>query len=593
MTTMLLILVTAIAPCPFDAAGSAGDPLVWSAPVALLVAGVLAVPVSVGLLFLYRRAVVRRMRTTAVPSGSRALAEPPLAPAALPPPLLIAVSEADGPAGPDPAAEPFVHRAFGDLRRAGAVQLAGGAAFGVVAAVTFLRATATDFTLLRFLVLFWVGAWPGVLTASLAATVRWRARVELVAGYGIGYAVLIAAVVLQSDSSSVGQLLRLWVLTDLAQTLLICAYLARRIRAVGPLVLSSIFIADLGLFMLIGAAISDTPLSTGLRLGYSLAHLPPGGLDLAILVLALGACAVAALAALSWIGRRYRDKAESDQSITLDALVLIFGAAHGADLSYEGWYWAFAGLAAFAAYRIVTTLCFRWISRRPRADGRLLVLLRVFALGRREVGLLDVLGSLWRRQGPIALIAGPDLVSTTVEPHEFLDFVSGRLDRNFVHDQTDLALRLSTLDHRVDPDGRYRINEFFCFEDTWRSAVASLVVSGDAILMDLRGFSAANSGCIYELGLLLDLAPLTKSVLLVDESTDERFLHGTLHQLWARVSGDSPNRRERTPAVRLVRARSSEPADSARVLLRALAAASSRSSHPGRHAARGNAVAQP
>ena len=132
MTTMLLILVTAIAPCPFDAAGSAGDPLVWSAPVALLVAGVLAVPVSVGLLFLYRRAVVRRMRATAVPSGSRALAQPPLAPAALPPRLLIAVSEADGPAGPDPAAEPFVHGAFGDLRRAGAVQLAGGAAFGVV-----------------------------------------------------------------------------------------------------------------------------------------------------------------------------------------------------------------------------------------------------------------------------------------------------------------------------------------------------------------------------------------------------------------------------------------------------------------------------
>lgn len=101
------------------------------------------------------------------------------------------------------------------------------------------------------------------------------------------------------------------------------------------------------------------------------------------------------------------------------------------------------------------------------------------------------------------MIAGPDLV-TTVEPHEFLDFVRGRIGRQFVSNAADVEQRLSALVKMPDPDGRYRISEFFCHNDTRQMTMERLAASRDVVLMDLRGFSPRNQGCIYELGRLLD-----------------------------------------------------------------------------------------
>ena len=37
------------------------------------------------------------------------------------------------------------------------------------------------------------------------------------------------------------------------------------------------------------------------------------------------------------------------------------------------------------------------------------------------------------------MIAGPDLLTAVVEPYEFLDFVSGKLSRQFVQGEEDFA----------------------------------------------------------------------------------------------------------------------------------------------------------
>ena len=103
------------------------------------------------------------------------------------------------------------------------------------------------------------------------------------------------------------------------------------------------------------------------------------------------------------------------------------------------------------------------------------------------------------------MIAGPDLVESTVEPHEFLEFLGGRLSRNFVRSDADLQRRLEAQQRGPDPDGRYRVNEFFCYADTWRHVMRALAAGSDAILMDLRSFAPANQGCLYELEQLLDL----------------------------------------------------------------------------------------
>lgn len=65
------------------------------------------------------------------------------------------------------------------------------------------------------------------------------------------------------------------------------------------------------------------------------------------------------------------------------------------------------------------------------------------------------------------LIAGPGLAAATVEPHEFLDFVSGKLDHQFIDNPETLARRISNLDTQPDFDSRLRVNDFFCHVDTW------------------------------------------------------------------------------------------------------------------------------
>jgi hypothetical protein len=115
-------------------------------------------------------------------------------------------------------------------------------------------------------------------------------------------------------------------------------------------------------------------------------------------------------------------------------------------------------------------------------------LLRVFSLGRRSERLFDALATHWRHVGNIRLIAGPDLATTTVEPHEFLGFLSGKLARRFIDGPETLDLRLSETDLEPDPDGRFRVSDYFCYDDTWLTVLSRLADESDAVLMDLRGF---------------------------------------------------------------------------------------------------------
>jgi hypothetical protein len=166
-----------------------------------------------------------------------------------------------------------------------------------------------------------------------------------------------------------------------------------------------------------------------------------------------------------------------------------------------------------------------------------------------------MLGKHWSRMGSIGLIAGPDLATTTVEPHEFLEFIGGRLGRLFIMSEHELGDRLRDLDLRSDPDGHFRVNEFFCQGNVWQTAMRRLSARSDAVLMDLRGFSRKNRGCIYELGALLDGVDLGRVLLLVDGTTDREFLEETLARLWFDVSSDSPNSLVAEPTVRLFVAR--------------------------------------
>jgi hypothetical protein len=180
--------------------------------------------------------------------------------------------------------------------------------------------------------------------------------------------------------------------------------------------------------------------------------------------------------------------------------------------------------------------------RAPAGSGCRLLVLRVFALGARGERLFAGVTTHWRYVGSVQLVAGPDLATTTVEPHEFLDFVHGRLAGRFIDGPATLARRLAAMDLQPDRDARYRINDFFCFDDAWRATVSRLARDSDAVLVDLRGFSRTNAGVVFELTTLTDVVPLGRVVMAIDGTTDEAFLRGTVEQARAGMSEGSPNR---------------------------------------------------
>jgi hypothetical protein len=260
--------------------------------------------------------------------------------------------------------------------------------------------------------------------------------------------------------------------------------------------------------------------------------------------------------------------------VIIDSIWFTCAFTNGLLLAVGGLRWFVAVSIAFAIYIIIRIAGFALLRQylvSPR-DPKLL-LLRVFSLGKRSEQLFDTFSKLWRYVGSIRLIAGPDLATTTVEPHEFLDFLSGKLGERFISGPQAPTRRLAeTAPHR-DFDGRYRVNEFLCRDDTWKMVLDHLSRDSDAALMDLRGFSPRNSGCIFEINELLNLMRLDRVLFVVDSTTDEVFLRETLAQGWTNLRADSPNRTIPNPRVFFFRFIKSSAA-SVKCLVRALAAKS-------------------
>jgi hypothetical protein len=73
------------------------------------------------------------------------------------------------------------------------------------------------------------------------------------------------------------------------------------------------------------------------------------------------------------------------------------------------------------------------------------------------------------------------------------------------------------------------------------------------VLMDLRGFSPSNRGCVFEIKELLDVMLLRHIVFVVDRTTDEPFLAQVFADAWATLTNASPNWNDPAPRVRLYR----------------------------------------
>jgi hypothetical protein len=260
-----------------------------------------------------------------------------------------------------------------------------------------------------------------------------------------------------------------------------------------------------------------------------------------LMVISLILSAVVAWFGLQWIARRYQRMELSDQTFLFDALWLSVSFWVSVYLFNQRFLFLL-GLLPFVLYKMTVGLGLKRLATRAESLPKArLLFLRVFGSSSRSEKLFDLLAARWRYAGSIHLISATDVARGRFEPDEFLDFLSGRLASAYINTDADLDRRLAGLRPRPDPDGRYRVNEFFCRANTWQKTVTRLMAQNDLVAMDLRGFTSERKGCIFELGTLIDEVPLHRVALLIDKTTDEPLLKRTLADLWRRINSQSPN----------------------------------------------------
>lgn len=503
-------------------------------PLVLILASALSAVSTLLLLWRYRRATIAAMAESAGTAPAEApAAEPGAAPA-----RSLAIDDGELVGAP---ARPYA-------RRAGWVYATAGLVYAALMSVPYQMNVEGGFSIERFLWITACHAWPVPWLLGWAVALDRRDRWRFHGLYWLLYLGVCVVIVLRSENLSLAQLFVGWLAFNIVPTVLMLTFNNRRTRAVGPLVLAVAACGVLGAFGFLMAVGAD-PVNE-LVVGAAMAL----GLGTRTTLVAIPLIGFVLVGLVGWVffgrlGRAYRAKRFSDQTLTIGSAMLVFGVAQSTNLAFEHPAWALSGLVAFVAFKFVASLGLRALPRP--ADGPGLLLLRVFALGQRSERLFDSVSQAWRRHGPIHLIAGPDLATTTLEAHEFLDFVGGRLARAFVSGEADLEKRIAALDRRPDPDGRFRVNEFFCRADTWKPTMRRLAGESEVVLMDLRSFSPANRGCLFEIEQLVHHVELERIVLLIGASTDRSFLESQLQAIWGRLAASSPNRELSAPTLRL------------------------------------------
>ena len=353
-------------------------------------------------------------------------------------------------------------------------------------------------TLSRVLLLGAVYAWPMVMAWGLLRRWSW-ARVVLAVG---AYMVLMAVLTMVRSTAAqslaqVADWLGSVVIIPMAVTLLIGA--SGRIRAVAPYLLPTFLVLSIAsvLVLLVLAQGAAHPPAWIIHLVGTLGVWPT------LLLLALAPWAL-----LAWpvyrmgraLAQAYRDKRFSDLSYLFAAywFVVLFASALPA---YQGS--GMAGLAQMLAWLWIPvggSLSRPWLA--PKSQPPTLLVLRVFQQDAQIAKLFDRVVERWRLSGNTVLIAGADLIGHTLDPDDLFAFLNGDLASRFIANVDQVPQRLRGFDWQPDPDGRFRVNECYCFDTTWQAALAALVQGADVVLMDLRGFQARNLGCRHELGVL-------------------------------------------------------------------------------------------
>ena len=394
----------------------------------------------------------------------------------------------------DANAQALSRRARSKLRRIALAYACGGLAQAAIITMVVIWVTPNSNFLAGVLSIFMVMALPVVSTVAMVLAARMRVRVLWLA-----VAVLLALAIAGEARALVWVLFQFYILIPGAIFLVLNL---RYWRAAAPLIMLLAMGASIGWLVLMEIG-SAWGVNSSLMWLFRLVGLA-GGIALA-------------LPLARRLGSYYQAKRTSELMLFLDIGWLLLTLIQTAILVTLGGPACLLAVLGYVAFWLVRRALIRGLQRQEPPAARLL-LLRVFGHDRRTERLLDELSLKWRPLGTVALIAGSDLAYRNIDPRELYGFLTGALSREFIKDENHLAERLSQRDERQDPDGLYRVGQFFCHRNTWKRTLDALVAGSDAVLMDLRGFGPEHAGCQYEIQKLAEHAGSKPMVLLTDSN---------------------------------------------------------------------------
>jgi hypothetical protein len=431
------------------------------------------------------------------------------------------------------------------LRRVGLAYCVGALAYAAVMTWLILAPVSPPLPLGAWTAQWWIHAWPVVPALAALMVMDRPGWVRLAGWYLLAGSLLVAGStlalqVLRGSLNSAPVTNVFWMLVSLGWSaalplalLLITGW--RRVRAVMPLVLATTLLFGFASMMSVELMVRmlSVPALTGALLDVAALTSAEAALFAPLLIVSLPVGWLA-WRLVRWLAGAFERKRFSDVQLVVDCWWIVVTAERVATslAAMYGFWSLLGGFAAFAAYRVGVALMLRPADRASNEAPKRLLLLRVFGYEARTEALFDTVAQRWRLRGPVQLIAGVDLAMRTADPGDLLAFINGRLADNWVRSPEDVAPRLRRLDLARDPDSRFRVNELYCRDDSWRPTLEALLDITDAVLMDLRSFRAQNAGCIFELEQLVRRIPTDEIVLVCDQTTDLPLLGRVLGAAW-------------------------------------------------------------
>lgn len=403
---------------------------------------------------------------------------------------------------------------------------------GATSATLYLLVHFGGLAPVRLLILALVMATPGLVLQ--AQILRWPFPRQLLALSCWGLALLL---LVRLASAASGQNQFGLVVPQLLGPLLVLGLLfgIPGLRAIAPFlfppVVSLVLLAVLGQQVL-AALVANGP---GGVLGVLLSLVGAGGTFLLFTLVPIAIALLPAHALTAALGRLYRAKAFSELSYLFGAswfLILLLQVIPGWNrLASYGNPWDLRPLLPLLAWLWIPLFFarFRRSFPAPGASGApTLLVLRVFRRSGPVGWLFDHVVQRWRVIGPVLLISAADLASRTIEPDELVSFLEGRLRDRYILEAEDLHRQLAAIDASPDHDGRYRVTDFCCYASTWKQTLDALLSRSTSVLMDLRGFTTHNQGCLYELGRISQSSHLSGVVVLGDGHSDREVAENVL-----------------------------------------------------------------